>query len=391
MQMRDEDSQINITLLEFLKQNYEITIPGMNPPPQDEHGMYMPKIFAMIRKAVMSMEMWDVLEVAVIGNFSFSQFVMWNDIHNNRDFLEGNKIVHSLIEGAVDWDCTIPEEVDQKEAYLPVTADASQLHAINMAAAGVSFVLHGPPGTGKSQTITALIANALTKGKTVLFVAEKRAALEVVQKRLAALGIDDFCLKLHSNKATKKAVLNQLRRGLEIDMEGTKTDYEQRIADIHAMRTELDAYAKALHKKRNFGKSLRQLIDLYESIPETKEQVKFPVSDIKNITEGDLSSQKNHLERLISAGRSIGHPYQHPLAAVKRAQYSQHLKMELEPAMQNYLSVLDSIQAQMADFAASARNQKPGHKGRMESGIRTDPVYGKYGKNACLFEDNRFC
>lgn len=56
-------------------------------------------------------------------------------------------------------------------------------------------------------------------------------------------------------------------------------------------------------KKRNFGKSLRQLIDLYESIPETKEQVKFPVSDIKNITEGDLSSQKNHLERLISAGR----------------------------------------------------------------------------------------
>lgn len=301
------------------------------------------------------------------------------------------KIVHSLIEGAVDWDCTIPEEVDQEEAYLPVTADASQLHAINMAAAGVSFVLHGPPGTGKSQTITALIANALTKGKTVLFVAEKRAALEVVQKRLAALGIDDFCLKLHSNKATKKAVLNQLRRGLEIDMEGTKTDYEQRIADIHAMRTELDAYAKALHKKRNFGKSLRQLIDLYESIPETKEQVKFPVSDIKNITEGDLSSQKNHLERLISAGRSIGHPYQHPLAAVKRAQYSQHLKTELEPAMQNYLSVLDNIQAQMADFAASARNQKPGHKGRMESGIRTDSVYGKYGKNACLFEDSRFC
>ena len=359
MQMRDEDSQINITLLEFLKQNYEITIPGMNPPPQDEHGMDMPKIFAMIRKAVMSMEMWDVLEVAVIGNFSFSQFVMWNDIHNNRDFLEGNKIVHSLIEGAVDWDCTIPEEVDQEEAYLPVTADASQLHAINMAAAGVSFVLHGPPGTGKSQTITALIANALTKGKTVLFVAEKRAALEVVQKRLAALGIDDFCLKLHSNKATKKAVLNQLRRGLEIDMEGTKTDYEQRIADIHAMRTELDAYAKALHKKRNFGKSLHQLIDLYESIPETKEQVKFPVSDIKNITEGDLSSQKNHLERLISAGRAIGHPYQHPLAAVKKAQYSQHLKTELEPAMRNYLSVLDNIQAQMADFAASAGIKNP--------------------------------
>lgn len=72
-----------------------------------------------------------------------------------------------------------------------------------------------------------------------------------------------------------------------------------------------------------------------------------------------MSSQKNHLERLISAGRSIGHPYQHPLAAVKRAQYSQHLKTELEPAMQNYLSVLDNIQAQMADFAASAGIKNP--------------------------------
>lgn len=69
-----------------------------------------------------------------------------------------------------------------------------------MAAEEVSFVLHGPPGTGKSQTITAMIANALTKEKTVLFVAEKMAALEVVQKRLAALGIQDFCLEIHSNK-----------------------------------------------------------------------------------------------------------------------------------------------------------------------------------------------
>ena len=171
MQMRDEDSQINITLLEFLKQNYEITIPGMNPPPQDEHGMDMPKIFAMIRKAVMSMEMWDVLEVAVIGNFSFSQFVMWNDIHNNRDFLEGNKIVHSLIEGAVDWDCMIPEEVDQEEAYLPVTADASQLHAINMAAAGVSFVLHGPPGTGKTTTTLGIISAYKQAGCEIILAA----------------------------------------------------------------------------------------------------------------------------------------------------------------------------------------------------------------------------
>ena len=73
---------------------------------------------------------------------------------------------------------------------------------------GQSFVLHGPPGTGKSQTITALIANILAEGKTVLFIAEKMAALEVVQKRLEAIGLGPFCLELHSNKSKKKDILD---------------------------------------------------------------------------------------------------------------------------------------------------------------------------------------
>lgn len=168
MRMRDEDAQVNITLLEFLKQNYDIPISGLNPSPEDEHGLDIPRIFDIIREAVSHMPMWDVVEACFIGNFSFSQFVMWNDIHKKNDFLDHNKIVHGLMNGAVDWDCTIPDSVDSDEAYLPVAVDSSQLRAINMAAAGVSFVLHGPPGTGKSQTITAMIANALTDRKSVV-------------------------------------------------------------------------------------------------------------------------------------------------------------------------------------------------------------------------------
>ena len=170
--------------------------------------------------------------------------------------------------GAVDWDCTIPEQVDTDEAYLPITADASQLRAINMAANDVSFVLHGPPGTGKSQTITAMIANALTKGKTVLFVAEKMAALEVVERRLDSLGIGEFCLELHSNKAVKKNVLDQLKRGLEINKSLFDTEYEKKIEDIRGMRSRLDAYVRALHKRRPFGKSMREMIDYYEQVPD---------------------------------------------------------------------------------------------------------------------------
>ena len=350
MHMRDEDAQINITLLEFLKQQFDIQIYGLNPPPMDEHGLDMPKIFAIIRHAVMNLPMWDVVEAGFIGNFSFSQFVMWNDIHRNKEFLENNKVVHSLMAGAVEWDCAIPESVEMEEAYLPVTVDSSQLRAINMAAAGVSFVLHGPPGTGKSQTITAMVANALAKGKTVLFVAEKMAALDVVQKRLAALGIQDFCLELHSNKATKKAVLDQLKRGLEIGVWGMQTDYDKKMQDIRKMRGELDAYAKALHRKRPFGKSLRQMIDIYEAIPELNRSVFFDRSDAGALTESDLDHQVHSLGRLIAAGKGIGHPHNHPLTAVHKTEYSQRLKFDLEPVIRAYTDALKKSQADVTGF-----------------------------------------
>lgn len=350
MRMRDEDAQINITLLEFLKQSYDTQIYGLNPPPMDEHGLDMHKIFAIIRHAVMNLSMWDVVEAGFIGNFSFSQFVMWNDIHCNSAFLEKNKIVHSLMLGAVDWDCTIPESVDTDEAYLPVTVDSSQLRAINMAAAGTSFVLHGPPGTGKSQTITAMVANALTKGKTILFVAEKMAALEVVQRRLAALGIQDFCLELHSNKATKKAVLDQLKRGLEVDAWGIQTDYDKKIQDIRKMRADLDAYAKALHRKRPFGKTLRQMMDIYEMIPELNKSVRFDHVYAGTLTENDLDHQAHSLERLIAAGKGIGHPHHHPLIAVHKTEYSQRLKFDLESIIRTYIDALKKFQADVIDF-----------------------------------------
>lgn len=221
--------------------------------------------------------------------------------------------------------------------------DASQLRAINMAAEGVSFVLHGPPGTGKSQTITAMIANALTKGKTILFVAEKMAALEVVQKRLASLGIGDFCLELHSNKATKKAVLDQLKHGLEIDQTGEKTEYQSKIEDIRKIRSELDAYAQALHKRRSFGKSVRELMDIYETIPEQNVMISFDHNDVKTLTESELDHQKYALERLIAAGNGIGHPHDHPLSSIHSTAYSQQMKFQLQQDIVEYQKSLEEL------------------------------------------------
>lgn len=350
MYMRDEEVQVNVTLLEFLKQNYGIQIYGLNPLPMDEHGVDLPKIFSIIHDAIMDFPKWNVLEVAVIGNFTFSQFVMWNDICGKSDFLENNKIVRSLMNGVIDWECTIPEEVDTEDAYLPVTVDSSQLRAIKMAAEGVSFVLHGPPGTGKSQTITAMIANALAKGKKVLFVAEKMAALEVVQKRLKLLGIQDFCLELHSNKSTKKAVLDQLKHSLELVVGEKKPSYDQKLDEIRKIKAELDGYAQALHIERRFGKSLRELLDIYEGIPERETEVDFDPEFVSNLTEKDLNERLYCLQQLVAAGKAVGHPYEHPLAAVHLDEYIQRLKYDLENIMSDYKDSIQKLQIDTETF-----------------------------------------
>ena len=359
IQKRDDDTTINITLLEYLKQNFDMDILGLNPPPQDEHGVDVKKVFATIRRAIMDREKWDVVETAFVANYSFSQFVMWNDIHSRSDLLAQNKIVRSLMDGTLAWDGSVPEGVDDDDTFLPVPVDASQLHAVKMAANGVSFVLHGPPGTGKSQTITALIANALSKGKTVLFVAEKRVALEVVQKRLASLGIADFCLELHSNKAVKRTVLDQLKRSVDIRVWGMSTDYERKISRIHQMRESLDAYVQALHKRQPCGKSIRELIDAYEALPDTDSFIQLDVQIIERMTPDDFDKVGFNISRLISAGKNLGSIKTNALSEIRQTEYSHSFKKRLDEVIMDSHKAVDSLENSARKFVAAIECDLP--------------------------------
>ena len=123
---------MNITMLEKLKQDFGIVINGLDPLPMDEHGIDTRRVFTVLRKAVMNQNKWDVLESAYLGIFSFSQFVMWNDIRNRSGDLRRNKIVRSLMEGRLCWDAepmTIGDRVEEGKMMLPMPADASQLFA----------------------------------------------------------------------------------------------------------------------------------------------------------------------------------------------------------------------------------------------------------------------
>ena len=341
---RDDETIINRTLLEFLKQQFALDITGLNPPPQGDNGVDVPKVLAIVRKAIMDRPEWLVLDAAFIANYSFAQFMMWNDVHSHSDELSKNKIVSSLVSGKLEWDPKVPEDIDNDEALLPVPVDASQLHAIKMAANGISFVLHGPPGTGKSQTITAMIANALSKGQKVLFVAEKKAALEVVYKRLKAIGIEEFCLELHSTKSTRRDVLEQLRKAVEIKVWELETDYGEKLESLKNMRIGLDEYVNELHRERECGMTVRELIDAYESIPEYDKRIRLDKERVIKISKKDLYQHQILLENLFSAGSVISSFKDHPLSAIKLTEYSQKLRVDSEDFQDDYNDALDSLE-----------------------------------------------
>ncbi len=362
IRLRDDEPQMNITLLEKLSQDFGIRISGLDPLPQDEHGVNTRQVFAVMRKAVMAQQRWDVLESACMGIFSFSQFVMWNDIRNRSGELAKNKIVRSLMEGRLCWDArpmALEETVPEDGVLLPLSADASQLYAIRAAGEGESFVLHGPPGTGKSQTITALIANSLAKGQSVLFVAEKMAALEVVQKRLASIGIGPFCMELHSNKSKKKDVLEQLRQAMDVTRGQTCEQYQRKAEQAASLRRELGQYAQALHNPQPCGATLFELVDQYEKNCAASDLRPFAQELLEHAGPAELERQLTAVERMIAAAKAVGHPGGHSLRPVQCVQYSQKLRMELPEAVSAYEQALEKLEPAVELCAGSMEQPVP--------------------------------
>ena len=316
---RDEDIILNITLVELLKQNFRISLDQLKELPKDESGVDVKKIFTCFRQAIADEKKWTVLEESMLGLFSFNKFVMWNDIHSNADKLAENAIVASLIENR-DKQEPSDETVDARiidksnspiDFSIPLDVDSSQMEAIVESGKGRTFILHGPPGTGKSQTITNMIANALYQGRRVLFVAEKMAALSVVQSRLEKVGLAPFCLELHSNKATKKHFLEQMDRVLNVTKIKEPADYASKAEELFAERKSLISYMDALHQKGSNGLSLYECISEYLTIPQDEFQDHLPPKTV--LTADFIEKCKNQLEPLETILGIVGVPKNHPL------------------------------------------------------------------------------
>ncbi|WP_137889156.1 DUF3320 domain-containing protein [Pseudomonas sp. 2FE] len=272
MSMLEDEPRFNLTLLELLRHDFELMIPGLEGElPSDESGIDVEGIWNTVRRAVRDVPGFEVTHELVLGTFSFAKYLMWKDLADRSEQLLQSPLVKHLLERSVDsggftssGDFPRPEELDHKvnpaSLFTPLPADSSQLAAVVASASGCDFVLDGPPGTGKSQTIANMIAHNLALGRRVLFVAEKMAALDVVYRRLEEKGLGEFCLELHSSKTSKVEVLKQLERAWDIRDTLSAQEWAEEAANVQRLRDKLNGVANLLHKRWPNGLSVHQAI-----------------------------------------------------------------------------------------------------------------------------------
>lgn len=266
-QLPDEEPLFNLTLIEMLRTDYDINLDQLRHDlPEDESGVDVEGIWNIVREAIKEQKGFIVVEDIVLGSFSFAKYLMWRDLRDRTELLKQSPFVEHLVDRPSDAyqqesSFIFKDEVDQKikpaEFFAPLNCDASQTVAVAASAVSQDFVLEGPPGTGKSETIANIISHNLAIGRKVLFVAEKMAALQVVFRRMEKVGLSHLCLELHSNKANKKSVLDQLSAAWSKRETASQSDWVKRAQELETVRYHLNRYVEELHRQHPIGFSAR--------------------------------------------------------------------------------------------------------------------------------------
>lgn len=303
----EDDIIVNPTFSYKMNAEYGINLPHYN----DENLTdYLEKVRNLVKKLA-----WTISSECKIGIFSFLKINMYRDLKDNAASILSNHNVRKLLGEHTDDERVIKSDSDEHisnpliELHNVVDADSSQIEAIEMAKSGRNFVLQGPPGTGKSQTITNIIAECLHDGKKILFVSEKLAALNVVYDKLKQSGLSEFCLELHSHKASKKTVIADICHTLRIEKSRVSQRANIEIATKEKAQQQLDNYDLELHKQRPIiEKSLFQLYELYAALRSVPD-MEWDVPQIETKGLDYLTETTSLLEQYVDYIPSIGYDY----------------------------------------------------------------------------------
>ena len=302
----EEDVTLNPTLLHKLRTDFGLELPPL--PGLDT--LDVESYFDEVEAAIAGYARWTTLPEVWLGLFSFLKINMWKDLSSHADRAGAHPLIKAIAgDASAHFEQTTglvslsAEQLDAAvhplDTYEIVESDSSQQEAVQAAKAGLSFVLQGPPGTGKSQTITNIVAECLAAGKTVLFVSEKMAALEVVHSRLTQNGMADFCLEAHSYKANKKAVITELGRTLHAARPKPPAA-DSELHELSRLKQELNDYASALHKPRGV-----LAISIYEAYGKLAGVIDAPdllfaLPGVQNVTDRTLADVDGLLERVVN-------------------------------------------------------------------------------------------
>ncbi len=319
-----EDTGTNLSFQAKFKSELGIQFPDL-PDADDSEQLNVQNYYREVSSAICHKPRWVVDASAIaLGFFSFAKFLMYHDLditNWSNDALSEHSVLQSVLaagfqepKSAISDDAHIDEHLNPAENHHVVDADSSQALAIHDVSQGRNLVIQGPPGTGKSQTITNLIAEAIANGKRVLFVAEKMAALEVVKRNLDKVGLGDACLELHSHKMNKKAVVDELKRTLDLSQPKMPA-IEQRLERMRTDRDRLNCYCEAVNTP--IGESGITPFQAYGellAVERCLSGVKLPTLDSSQFqhSAAEFRERLNHTEELQTLLKRMGIPKKHP-------------------------------------------------------------------------------
>ncbi|MFN0092216.1 MAG: DUF3320 domain-containing protein [Acidimicrobiales bacterium] len=335
---------------------------GLMLPDLDEAGdATVNEVLALVRREVAASG-WTVGDSAVLRTFTFHKMAIYQDLKENAELIGAHPLVRLLAEGPtsamaqdLDFAPLGEEELDERhppeELAAVLDADVTQRQCLLAAREGRSFVMDGPPGTGKSQTIANFLAQLMADGKTVLFVSEKAAALDVVRNRLAAAHLDPFVLELHSHNASRKAVATALGKALEEQLSATSTFDPGRRARLTSERQMLTNYAVAVNEVRQ--PLQRSIHDVAGRISQLRNLPDVPISRVaaEDLSPVGFATLRDAAERLGRAWGPIARREDFLWRDLRDPAGGMSRQAELRRRVNSCSAALDTLRAELDNLA----------------------------------------
>lgn len=346
LKRHEDEVVVNPTLAYLFERDYGIILPEFDSD-KDSLDSFMQKMEALVDERG-----WRIVKESSMGLVSFLKISMYNDLIRNEEQLKSNPIIRAF-SGERNEINTVDGETYQFDhdacrsidSFQVLNADSSQQDAIALSQKGASFVMQGPPGTGKSQTITNIIAQALADGKKILFVSEKMAALDVVYRRLSEVHLADFCLSLHSHKANKKEIVNQLGANLDLNRIKVKDEEIAKLTRLDMLREQLKTYVHDIHQ--TIMPLEMSLYEVYGTILELGElpDIELHLADVDKLTKDDVNRLALLVMNLDKAQGVLGakwykNPWQGIIISYLEVSQKRNLQNKLQDAIR-VLSVLE--------------------------------------------------